>query len=183
MTRPALSLPAAPDRSPAARAGRLRLAALAAVVALAAPESATAQRSDLLEPERAFALSARALDPRTVEVRYAIADGYYLYRDKIRVAVEPGALAAPPVLPPGKLKHDEFFGEVQTYRGELAVRLTLAAPAPGASVTLRAESQGCADAGVCYPPQLQKLALVLPAAGAGPGPIVEFAPAKKSWFR
>jgi thiol:disulfide interchange protein DsbD len=185
MTRPAPLLLAAPDRTARRpRTGRKSLAALAAiVVVLGVPAGAAAQRNDLLEPERAFALSARALDPRTVEVRYAIADGYYLYRDKIRLGVEPGSLAAPPVLPPGKLKHDEFFGEVQTYRGELTLRVTLAAEAPGASVTLRAESQGCADAGVCYPPQLQKLALNLPAAGAGPGPVVEFAPARKSWFR
>ena len=185
MTKPDPPRPARPERPPALRRASLaRALALAAVAgALGVPAGSLAQRNDLLEPERAFALSARALDPATVEVRFAIAEGYYLYRDKIRLALEPGSLAAPPALPPGKLKHDEFFGEVQTFRGELAVRLSLAAAAPGAAVTLRAESQGCADAGVCYPPQLQKLALVLPAAGGGPGPVVEFAPAKKSWFR
>ena len=172
--------PAAPTPERATRRGA---AALAAVALALAGTAALAQGPDLLEPARAFALSARALDASTVEARFAVADGYYLYRDKIRLTLEPGPLAAPAVLPPGKLKHDDFFGEVQTYRGELAVRLTLAAAAPGAAVTLRAESQGCADAGVCYPPQLQRLALVLPAAGAGPGPVVEFAPAKKSWFR
>jgi len=128
-------------------------------------------------------LSARSLDPTTVEARFTIADGYYLYRDKLKLSLEPGALAAPPLLPPGKVKHDQFFGNVETYRGNVVVRVTLATPAPGATVTLLAESQGCADAGVCYPPQLQKLALALPVKGAGPGPVVEFAPAKKTWFR
>ena len=58
-------------------------------------------------------------------------------------------------LPPGKIKDDEFFGKVETYRGQLAVRLPLEGAQPGAMVTVKAESQGCADAGVCYPPQVQ----------------------------
>jgi thioredoxin:protein disulfide reductase len=173
---------AAPERP---RPGAGGIAARAALVLLAWVSSgaADAQSPDLLPPERAFSLSARPLDAATVEARFAIADGYYLYRDKLKLTLEPGVLAAAPVLPPGKVKDDEFFGKVETYRGKLALRLSLAAPAPGTTVTLRAESQGCADAGVCYPPQVQKIALALPAAGAGPGPVVEFAPAKKSWFK
>jgi len=142
-----------------------------------------AQSPDLLEPQRAFSFSARPLDATTVEARFAVADGYYLYRDKLKFGLEPGALAAPPVLPPGKIKQDEFFGKVETYRGKVVVRVSLAAPAPGTTVTLKAESQGCADIGVCYPPQVQKIALSLPAAGTGPGPVVEFAPEKKGWFK
>ncbi len=70
----------------------------------------------LLPPEQAFRLSARALDPATIEARFDVADGYYLYRDKLRFTIEPvGAL--PANLPPGKRKHDEFFGDVETYRG------------------------------------------------------------------
>jgi thiol:disulfide interchange protein DsbD len=145
--------------------------------------AAVAQDPRLLEPARAFSLSARPIDASTVEARFAIADGYYLYRDKIKVSVEPGALAAPPVLPPGKVKQDPFFGSVETYRGSVVVRAVLASPAPGAAVTVRVESQGCADLGVCYPPQSQAIALALPVAGAGPGPVVEFAPAKKTWFK
>ena len=144
---------------------------------------AVAQAPDLLEPERAFRFSARPLDAATVEVRFAIADGYYLYRDKLKLGLEPGALAAPPVLPPGKIKEDQFFGKVETYRGNLVLRLALAAPAPGGTVTVRAESQGCADVGVCYPPQVQTIALPLPAVGAGPGPVVDYAPARKTWFK
>ena len=170
--------------APREHSGCTRYAALAvaALAALCAGYGA-AQPRDLLEPERAFSLSARPLDPSTVEVRFAIADGYYLYRDKLKFSIEPGTLAAPPLLPPGKVKEDPFFGSVQTYRGDVVARLKLAAPAPGAKVTLQAESQGCADAGVCYPPQLQKLALALPQSGAGPGSVVEFAPARKTWFR
>jgi len=154
------------------------VATVAAGIAL----GAFAQDPELLEPERAFSFSVRALDPSTVEARFAIADGYYMYREKLKFGVQPVALAAAPALPAGKVKDDPYFGRVETYRGRLVVRLALATPAPGASVTVNAESQGCADIGVCYPPQAQKLTVVMPAAGAGPGAPVEFAPPKKRWF-
>ena len=118
-----------------------------------------------------------------MEARFAIANGYYLYRDKLKFGLEPDPLAAPPVLPSGKIKEDQFFGKVETYRGQLVVRLALAASAPGSTVTVTAESQGCADIGVCYPPQLQKITVALPAAGAGPGAPVEAVPPKKNWFK
>ena len=132
------------------------LAALASFVAVAAEPA-------LLPPERAFRLSARALDDRTVEVRFAITDGYYLYRDRMHFVLD----GNPPVvasaqLPAGKMKHDEFFGNVETYRGTVVVKLALASAAPGQSLVLSADSQGCADAGVCYPPTQQKLTLALP---------------------
>jgi len=136
----------------------------------------------LLEPERAFAFSVQALDDTTVEARFAIADGYYLYREKLRFSVEPTALAAAPTLPAGKIKDDEFFGRVETYRDRVAVKLSLDRPQPGQKITVKAESQGCADAGVCYPPQVQNLTLALPAAGARPGPPVDATPVRKSWF-
>jgi thioredoxin:protein disulfide reductase len=150
-----------------------------AVIAFAA----AADGPKLLAPERAFSFSARGLDSTTVEARFAVADGYYLYRDKLKFSIEPEVLASPPVLPPGKFKQDEFFGKVETYRGEVVVRLALGAPAPGAAVSVSAESQGCADLGVCYPPQRQRITLSLPAAGAGAGAVVEAAPARKSWFK
>ena len=151
------------------------------VVALAAP-FALAQQPKLLEPERAFAFSVQGVDDKTVEARFAIATGYYLYREKLKFSVHPVALEATPALPPGKMKHDEFFGDVETYRGAVAVRLPLKDAPPGASVVVTAESQGCADAGVCYPPQLQKLTVTLPARGARPGEPVYASPPKKNWF-
>jgi thiol:disulfide interchange protein DsbD len=142
-----------------------------------------AQQPKLLEPERAFAFSVQAIDASTVEARFTIANGYYLYREKLKFSVDPVALAATPALPAGKLKHDEFFGDVETYRGAVAVRLPLQGAQPGSSVTVKAESQGCADAGVCYPPQLQKVTVARPAPGAGPGAPVSANPVKKkSWF-
>jgi thiol:disulfide interchange protein DsbD len=142
--------------------------------------AACAEEPKLLPNERAFAFSARGIDERTIEARFAIAEGYYLYRDKLRFNAEPGPLG-PVALPPGKVKEDEFFGKVETYRNQVVVRLPLPAAAPGRAVTVVAESQGCADLGVCYPPQVQKVTLTLPAAGGRPGAPVEASP-KKSWF-
>jgi len=174
--------PAKPRRpEPARRVRVLWLAALASSFAASGPAVAQGQPK-LLEPERAFAFSVQALDDRTVEARFAIADGYYLYREKLKLSILPPALAGPPALPPGKLKDDEFFGRVETYRDRLAVRIALDKADPGRKVTVRAESQGCADVGVCYPPQVQTITLALPAPGAPPGAPVEAAPARKSWF-
>jgi thioredoxin:protein disulfide reductase len=139
---------------------------------------------DLLPPDRAFALSARALNDHTLEARFNVADGYYLYRDKLKFGVEPAA-AGPlkPVLPPGKIKHDEFFGDVETYRGLVVLKLPMARAEPGSKVKLATESQGCADAGVCFPPQVQELTINVPAAGAGPSALVDAAAGKLPWMR
>jgi thiol:disulfide interchange protein DsbD len=166
----------------AERARRLQVALGALAISLVlGGRPVTALEPKLLPNERAFAFSARGVDERTVEARFVIADGYYLYRDRIKFTADPGTLGGAS-LPPGKVKEDQFFGKVETYRNQLVVKLPLEAAAPGAAVTVSAESQGCADVGVCYPPQLQKVTVTLPAAGGRPGMPVEAAPAKKPWF-
>lgn len=137
----------------------------------------------LLPPAEAFRLSARALDDRTLEARFEVAEGYYLYRDKTAFFLDPKAVEmGAPVLPPGKVKDDAFFGKVETWRGDVVIRLPLAASAAGQSVVLVSDSQGCADAGVCYPAFRQKVSLAMPAAGKGPGALVDAFPRKKNWF-
>jgi len=158
------------------------MGALPMVMLLATLLPATvAGEAKLLEPERAFAFSVQAVDEKTVEARFSIANGYYLYREKLKLAVDPPTLAGAPVLPPGKMKDDAFFGNVEIYRGQLVVRLPLDGTSPGDKVTVKAESQGCADAGVCYPPQVQTLTVALPPRGGRPGEPVSATP-KKSWF-
>jgi len=125
----------------------------------------TAQGEEFLDPAAAFRPTARAVDGTTIEVRFEIAKGYYLYRDKFRFAVEPATVRlGPALLPPGKEKHDDTFGKVEVYYQTVSIRLPLERDATGnEEVTLRVTAQGCADAGICYPPQQQKLVLQLPA--------------------
>ena len=151
--------------------------ALAAGIATA--QSIPGLQKALLPADQAFRLSARALDARTLEARFDIADGYYLYRDKMHFSTDPIS-AQLPTLPAGEQKHDAFFGDVATYRGEVVVRIPLAQTATGTTLTLHADSQGCADVGVCYPPNPQQLTITVPAAKY-PGPFVEAG--SKKWFK
>jgi len=135
------------------------------LLSLCLPLAASAQ--ELLEVDQAYRLSARALDSGTLEIRYDIAKGYYMYRDKFQFALEPATVkTGTPQFPPGKVKQDEFFGEVETYRKEVVVRLPFTAPDGLDTVTLKASSQGCADIGVCYPPNPQTLQVSLAAMGS-----------------
>jgi thioredoxin:protein disulfide reductase len=135
-----------------------------------------------LPPEKAFRFSARALNPQTVEARFNIADGYYLYRDKLHFVVEPATSGlVAPSLPAGKVKEDQFFGRVETYRGNVIVNLQLEGTAPGQKVVVQAESQGCADLGICYPPTVQRVTVALPAADSAPTKLDDVP--KKQWFQ
>lgn len=122
---------------------------------------------ELLEPQQAFRFAARLKDARSIEVTYQIAPGYYMYRDKFQFSLAPQeAKLGMPQLPPGKKKHDEFFGEVETYRGDLSIVVPFdLVQADVPAITLTAVSQGCADVGVCYVPHEQKAQLRLAAAG------------------
>lgn len=132
--------------------------------------AAQAAEPELLEPEKAFLFSARVAGPDAVEVRYVIAKGYYMYRDKFRFTLEPALLAeSGPQLPPGKIKKDEFFGETQVYRDEVRILLPLRGGATVERAALTAVSQGCADVGVCYVPVEQKTELSLISTGAAAG--------------
>jgi thioredoxin:protein disulfide reductase len=112
---------------------------------------------EFLEPDQAFKLSARSPDGASIELRYEIAPGYYLYRERFAIQVAPADVKlGNAVYPPGKVKFDETFQkDVETYRGTLRVVVPVAA-AP-AQFKLAVTSQGCADAGLCYPPRQQTL--------------------------
>ena len=148
---------------------------LALVLCLGLVSLPVSAADDFLPPEQAFKVSARILDARQVEVLLRIAPGYYVYRDPFRFAVE-GASLGPADIPAGTLKFDENFQKnVETYRGDLRIRVPL--PHVAAAFQLSVVSQGCADAGLCYPPMTTLLALdaskppvaesVLAEAGAG----------------
>jgi thiol:disulfide interchange protein DsbD len=118
----------------------------------------------LLEPQKAFRISAQALDERSVEVEFRIAEGYYMYRDRFRIATASGKPLADVEIPRGKLKEDEFFGKSEVFRDGVRIRVPLSAEdAARGSVNLKVTSQGCSDKGVCYIPTEQTVSVRLPA--------------------
>ncbi len=95
-------------------------------------------------PDQAFQISARSDGPDTLLVEWQIADGYYMYRDKLRFSSDAvGIELGEPELSEAKIKQDEFFGEVAIYRGHASARIPIKRD-PGApeTITLEARSQG-----------------------------------------
>ena len=168
-------LAALPARMPIrliARSARLAwgraLLVMLALLAHAAWQPALAA-DDFLEPDKAFQFSARQLDAKTVEVTFDIAPGYYLYREQFRFAAE-GATLGTAVIPPGKVKFDQTFQKnVETYRD--AVKISVPVQNAAGDFRLITTSQGCADAGLCYPPMQSEANVSL--AGFGGSGIVQ----------
>ena len=114
---------------------------------------------DFLPVAEAFKPSLVESTPERVKLRFVNAEGYYLYRHRFQVQSEPaGLLSGEIVLPAGQAKHDEYFGDVEVYYGVTDVEVPLANPS-GQPFTLRVTYQGCADQGLCYPPETASLAI------------------------
>ncbi|MDJ0805639.1 MAG: protein-disulfide reductase DsbD [Gammaproteobacteria bacterium] len=118
---------------------------------------------DLLMPDQAFQIKGRADGAKHLIVEWQIADGYYMYRDKLGFESETlGIELGDPMLPDAKIKHDEFFGDVAIYRNRVSARIplqrSLGSPE---TISLKARSQGCADQGICFPPHIQEILLAL----------------------
>jgi thiol:disulfide interchange protein DsbD len=139
-----------------ARAAACLVAFALVLVAVLQPAHA---EDDFLPPEQAFRFSARPHDAKSVEVTFAIAPGYYLYREQFKFAAT-GATLGAPVIPAGKVKFDETFQKnVETYRN--AISIVVPVEQAGAEFRLVVTSQGCADAGLCYPPMQSAAAVAL----------------------
>nr|WP_262378699.1 protein-disulfide reductase DsbD [Luteimonas viscosa] len=155
---------------------RLRCAFAALALLAATLPAAAIDESQLLPVDEAFVLDARAVSRGRIEIEWKIADGYYLYRHRTAVQATGGGFKSNPLqLPAGKRHTDEFFGEVETYRRQLTAVFTGAAADGVDQVTLQVKYQGCADLGICYPPQTRELRVALPATGASPGAAVSAA--------
>jgi thiol:disulfide interchange protein DsbD len=135
---------------------------------------------DFLPPDQAFVLIADSDSADRITLRWEIADGYYLYRDKVKVApLSPDAQFGAPRMPAGKVQHDEYFGEQVVYFEELVAQVPVAARAGLREMPIEVTYQGCAVAGLCYPPIRKPLTVVMAAAGSGaplaggPGPGTE----------
>jgi thiol:disulfide interchange protein DsbD len=129
------------------RCSPLWLLTIALIVALLSPLAHA--EAEYLDPEAAFSFSSKMLDAKTVAVTYAIADGYYMYRERFNFKAE-GATLGTPLFPQGKVKFDQTFQKnVETYRKSITITLPIEA---AGAFTLTVGSQGCADQGLCYAP-------------------------------
>ena len=124
--------------------------------------------AETLPPDQVFKVSATALSAEQIEVTWQIMEGYYLYRDKTRIESKtPQIFLGDALFPKGEIKHDDYFGNMEIYRNTL--KITQPIKANGAtSVTLSLRYQGCADKGICYPPQKTSVDMALPAIAAAP---------------
>ncbi|CAM4049284.1 Thiol:disulfide interchange protein DsbD 1 [Pseudomonas reidholzensis] len=133
--------------------------------------SSLSNSADFLPVHEAFKLSLVSADAHSIKVRFVATDGYYLYRHRFQFRSEPADIALGSArIPPGEAKHDEFFGDVEVYHGVLDIDI----PRPAGDTrafTLLVGYQGCADKGLCYPPETARLAIdgdagAVPASGA-----------------
>jgi thiol:disulfide interchange protein DsbD len=122
--------------------------------------------SDFLPADEAFVLSAQSDSADRVTLHWGIADGYYLYRDKVKVAAPAGnAQLGKPSLPGGRTQHDEYFGDQVVFFDDMQAEIPVAT-APGTrELALQVTYQGCAEAGLCYPPIRKELKVALAAPG------------------
>ena len=150
------------------RIAAIACSVLASLLLLLSGQRARAvDESDLLPVDQAFALNAKVVDRGRIEFSWAIAKGYYLYRERIDVVPADAAFQSDPLqLPEGIHKHDPYFGDVQIYHDRVTATLTGAAANHADAAGFIVKYQGCADAGVCYPPQKRMLHLALPAPDA-----------------
>jgi len=123
---------------------------------------------ELLEPDKAFPFAVTIKD-EVIQAEWNIPNGYYLYRNKIHLSTTtPGINLGEPQLPAGKIKKDEFFGEVEIYQHPVTARIPIVRDNPEVTeFELKAVYQGCADIGVCYPPITKLVQLTLPAGSGG----------------
>lgn len=122
------------------------------------------RQTEFLPVEKAFRVSAAATGPEQIRVTFVIAPGYYLYQRRLQfTANSAGTRLGSPVLPRGEPHTDEYFGTQTVYRGILEATLSVSRPAGATgAVTVSVGYQGCADAGLCYPPQTTPLTIELP---------------------
>lgn len=115
---------------------------------------------DILPVEQAYRLELEFIDERQLRLYWQIAPDYYLYQHRFdfRLVDDKGALAAEAALPPALERSDDYFGEVRVYYDQADITLEFAR-APVGDLTLTVTSQGCADAGLCYPPYKQAFSL------------------------
>lgn len=127
--------------------------------------------SEVLDPDVAFILELLPNGENRATVNFQIEDEHYLYRDKIHFSLpdHSDVKVSASGLTPGKLKHDEFFGDVEVNRGFATAELLFEHAGESRDVSLVVGYQGCADMGICYPPQTKTVNFTLAAATGDAG--------------
>ena len=135
-----------------------------------------AEEEEFLKVDEAFVIAAHLADDGALNVRWDMPDGYYLYRHQFAFKVQdPQQLALGEAqIPRGKKKVDDFFGEVEVYYHDVEIVVPLQSN-PGVNTQIGVTYQGCADAGLCYPPEtkwfaydgVRLISAQLPLAAAG----------------
>lgn len=140
---------------------RSRIAGLLLFLVLALAAGAAHSEEEFLAPEQAFKLVVdQGGGGGKLALHWTIAPGYYLYRDKLQVKANPGHTLGEIVRPPGQSKVDPNFGTVEVYHDSVSLQVDAAG-----ATAVEVSWQGCADAGLCYPPQKQTVALARPQPG------------------
>ncbi len=141
---------------------------LSALLALIVPLVASAgffdqrggQQNEFLSAEDAFQVEALAMDATTIQARWSIAPGHYLYRHRLDIELlNPADATMQWLAPAGQAYEDEHFGQVEIYHDTLDVPIVVSGAGP--EITLKFRYQGCAEAGLCYPPQTRTVTLEL----------------------
>src|SRR5471030_362885 len=140
-------------------------ALLLLVLALPAGFAVRAAEDRFLPPEQVFKYTLTS-DAAGVAVHWTLPPGYYAYKGRMSLeSATSGASLRPSVYPRGEVHQDEYFGAQEVFRGAFVVTVPVTfAPGAPRSVLLKLKIQGCADAGLCYPPQLSEAKVELPAA-------------------
>lgn len=117
---------------------------------------ATPGQGQFLPVEEAYPLAVDVIDDQTLRLVWQMPPGYYLYQHAFRFRVSRDGQSSEPqaTLPPALTREDEYFGRVQVYYDQAEVTLSSSDPFPGTDLSVT--SQGCADAGLCYPPRTQR---------------------------
>lgn len=135
------------------------------LVALLMGAAKATYAQEFLAPERAFAMQARMVDSQTLVIRYEIAPDYYMYQERFEFELDDAPFDEPSIsLPPGEVKYDPTFEkDMALYFRSLEFAVPLPdwpSQSPPNTFTLILVSQGCADAGLCYPPMESAIQLL-----------------------
>lgn len=140
-----------------------RISFIALLFTLFSPAVFALHEPELLPVDEAFKVTATAKSAEEVLISWQIAEGYLLYQNKFKLQSQTEGMQLGDFnLPKGKIKHDEVFGEVVIYRNTVSIPVPLLNPDKLAAVKLQVKYQGCADVGICYPPQKKVLEVALP---------------------